>query len=61
MKKLLGIVVLDLILIKPAIGRADYVNLSKDVTSGNKYFKSLTEKGYKSMECKLLIKKMDIL
>jgi hypothetical protein len=57
MKKLLGIVVLDLILIKPAIGRADYVNLSKDVASGNKYFKSLTEKGYKKYGMQVVNKK----
>ena len=57
MKKLLGIVVLGLILIKPDIGRADYVNLPKDVASGNKYFKSLTEKGYKKYGMQVVNKK----
>ena len=40
MKKLLEILVLGLILIKPAVG-ADYINLPKDVASGNKYFKTI--------------------
>ena len=40
MKKLLAILALSLILIKPTVG-ADYINLPKDVASGNKYFKSL--------------------
>ena len=40
MKKLLGILVLDLLL----SGNAYAVNLPKDVASGNKYFKSLSKK-----------------
>ncbi len=43
MKKFLAILVLGLILIKPAVG-ADYINLPKNVASGNKYFKSLKNK-----------------